>query len=1045
MKSISEPFIRRPVMTILLALTVVVFGLVAYIGLPVSDLPSVDYPVIRVSASFPGMDPESMASNVATPLEKEFLKIQGLELATSQSMTGQTFITLQFALERDVEAAAMDVQAAIQRSMGSLPSDMPSAPTYEKSDPNSHPIYYMALSSTTLTKGQLYDYASNYVAQRFNVISGVSKTEVYGVKRAVRIEVDPDRLSARGLTLDDVSQRVCGATTTVSGGVLRGEDRSWVVCPEGQLLQAEDYASIIIGQVDGAPVYLRDVASCGEGLEVPYFHNSFWLRGMEGHHNEVMLAVSRAAGANTVTVAKQLRTLIPEIRRQIPDSVFLTPVYDYSVNIMSSIRDVEETVFIAFGLVAVVIFLFLGRLRDTIIPLVALPLSLLILFIAMHFLGFTLDNLSLMAMTLSVGFLVDDAIVFLENMVRRMQRKGEDPEQASIGGAREISTTIVSMTLSLACIFIPLLFLGGQIGRVFHEFALVIVIATIASGVVSLTVTPLMCATMLKGRSRERHTRLEAAALRLEELFLRAYGRSLDFFLNRSWISMALWILCLVGTIWTFSHLPKSFLPVGDSCALQGMFIAQEGTSPRHMRLYQDQIDAIVHRHPSVRIAASISGFSWFPSNQGMLMVFLKPPSEREDIATVNRQLMGELCRIPGAMVVMRPIPALQIQTSTRGSNQGKYSYTVSGVEPQQVYAAAQLLLQRLRIYPALSSASSDLFLSNPEVRIAMDREQIALKGTSVTHLAGQIQSAYAENYIYRIKAPTQQYQVILAVGERFREGADCLDRLYFSGQDGELVHAATVSSPHRAVGPLVVNHTNNFPSATIFFDIQPGVSLGDVVDHVQRLAQEILPPGVQGAFQGEAQTFSSTFRSLTVLIFAAIFITYVILGILYESYAHPLTVLAALPVAALGGLATLFLFHQELSLYAYIGLFMLLGLVEKNGIMVVDFALRQQLGNASPREAVRAAALQRFRPILMTTLSTVMGVLPIALGWGTDGASRRPLGLVVVGGLLFAQVITLFLTPVIYLHVDALQTRIFDRIPFLRRGRVLENVQDEN
>ncbi|MDR3117761.1 MAG: efflux RND transporter permease subunit [Puniceicoccales bacterium] len=1039
MDSISEPFIRRPVMTTLLAVTVVVFGLIAYVGLPVSDLPSVDYPVIQVMAGFPGMDPESMAANVATPLEKEFLKIQGLELATSQNWTGQTRITLQFALERDGEAAAMDVQAAIQRALGSLPSDLPAPPTYEKSDPNSHPIFYMALDSATLSRGQLYDYASNHIAQRFNVIAGVSKTDVYGIRRAVRIEVDPELLTARGLTLADVAQRIRGATTTAGGGVLRGEDRAWVVCPDGQLSQAEDYASLILGHWDGLPIYLRDVASCSDGLEAPHFHNSFWMRDRGELSNVVMLAVSRAAGANTVAVARRLQALVPEIRSQIPDSVFLTPIYDRSDGIVASIRDVEETVLIAFALVALVIFLFLGRVRDTVIPLVALPLSLLILFIAMHFLGFSLDNLSLMAMTLSVGFLVDDAIVFLENMVRRMQRLGESPEQASIGGASEISSTIVSMTLSLACIFIPLLFLGGQIGRVFHEFALVIIIATVASGVVSLTVTPLMCATMLKGRGQDRHGRVEAIALRLEERFLRFYGRILDFFLGRRWISALVWVLCLAGTVLVFSRLPKSFLPIGDSGALQGMFIAQEGTSPRHMRLYQSQIDAIVRRHPAVQTAATLSGFPWFPSNQGLVMAFLKPRAGRDGIAAVNRQLMGELCRIPGAMVVLRPAPALHIQTGAMGSGQGKYSYTLSGIEPQQVYAAAQRLLQALRAYPALSSVSSDLYLRNPEVRLAVDRDQASLRGVGVAQLISQVQSAYAENYIYRIKTPTQQYQVILSVAEPFREGMENLGQLRFSNQDGALVDPATVLQLRKAVGPLTVNHSNNFPSATIFFDIQPDVSLGKVVDHLQQLARETLPAGVQGAFQGEAKTFAATFHSLKILIFAAIFITYVILGILYESYAHPLTVLAALPVAALGGLAMLLLFHEELSLYAYIGLFMLLGLVEKNGILVVDFALQRQREKDSPRDAVHAASLQRLRPILMTTLSTVVGVLPIALGWGADGASRRPLGLVVVGGMLFAQVVTLFLTPAIYLYAEELQRRFLDRIPFLRRGQFSE------
>jgi HAE1 family hydrophobic/amphiphilic exporter-1 len=1039
MKSFSEPFIRRPVMTILLALAVVVFGALCYTRLPVSDLPNVDYPVIQVTAAYPGMDPETMAANIATPLEKEFLKIQGLEVATSKNLQGISFITLQFSLDKNIDSAALDVQSALQRAARNLPSDMPSPPIFEKTDPNSQPIFFIALTSTTVPTSQLYEYASDEIAQRFNVIQGVSKSDVYGLKRAVRIAVDPEKLHRRELTMDDVAQKVQAATATVGAGTLKGAHRTWVIKSEGQLNAAADYANIVISYDDETPVYLRDLAECTEGLESSTFHNSFWIRELGEFDAAIVIAVSRAAGANTVSVANQIRNLIPEIRGQLPDSVYLTAIYDRSKMIVESIHDVQETVLIAFALVVLVIFFFLGRVRDTIIPIVALPMSLLILFVTMYLLGFGLDNLSLMAITLAVGFLVDDAIVFLENMVRRMQRLKEDPETASINGAKEISSTIVSMTLALVSIFIPLFFLGGQIGRVFHEFAAVIMVATLASGIISLTVTPLMCTRMLKSRQGNEQTRLEAFSEKLEESFLAIYSHALHFFLRHKGISIGIWIICLAGTGFCFHKLPKTFLPEGDSGTLRGVFIAQEGTSPYVMQEYQRQIDSIVRSHPAISSAFSISGIGFFPSNQGMIVSFLKPAAERANIQDVANQLTGQLFRIPGVMAFIHPVPALHISTGVMSTNQGKYAFTISGIEPARVYGATQKMLMALRGNPNLASVSSDLFLNTPELRIGMRRDQISIYGSSVRAIESQYRSAFSENYTYLIKAPTKQYQVILSIADRFRSQINDLNLLYHAGTEGNLVDPSTVTQWRSGVGALAVNHTDNFPSATIFFDLKQGVAIGSVIDQIKLLAKDLRSEGLMGEFQGEAATFAKTFASLKVLIFAAIFVTFIILGILYESYLHPITVLSALPVAALGGLGTLLLLRQELSLYSYIGLFMLLGLVEKNGIMIIDFALMRQREGMSPYDAIHHASLQRFRPILMTTLATVMGVVPLALGWGADGASRRPLGLVIIGGMIFAQVITLFITPAIYLYMDAFQARVLDKIPFFKRGK-LEN-----
>ncbi|MDR1436293.1 MAG: efflux RND transporter permease subunit [Puniceicoccales bacterium] len=1046
MKNISEPFIRRPVMTFLLAASVAVAGFFCYKSLPVNDLPSVEYPVIQVQAVFPGMDPSAMAANVATPLEKEFLKIQGLDMVTSTNMQGITSITLQFNRNRSIDDAAGDVQCSIQRCAGSLPADMPMQPTFEKSDPNSQPIFFLTLCSDTMTAGQLYDFATENVAQRFNTVDGVSKTDVFGMKRAVRIYVDPQKLYARRLTMVEVAQKIQQSTASLASGSIRGNDRTWVVCPDGQLTKAEDYGGIVIAVRDGIAVHLRDVADCVESQESDTFTASFWIRERGSFNASVMMAVTRAAGANTIAVAKSLRALIPEIRKELPDSVFMRTVYDRSKSIVESIGDVKWTVVLAFALVTAVIFLFLGRLRETLIPAVALPLSLLMLFIFMQFLNYSIDNLSLMAITLAVGFLVDDAIVFLENVVRRMGKLGETPEEASLRGADEISSTIVSMTLALVSIFIPLMFLGGQIGRVFHEFSAVIMVATLASGIVSLTVTPLMCANMLRPHSEsEGAAKLGKFGKRLGGSFLDAYGKALNFCMERRWLSICCWSICLVGTFVAFRHLPKSFLPDGDSGMLRGVFIAQEGTSFGRMAAHQTLVDEALRSNPAVDCAFSATGFSMLAGNQGVAMSFLRPAKERDEIHRVANQVMGKLSMIPGAMAFMQPVPALRIQTGTTSANQGKYSYTISGIDRSAVYGAAQKLMGALRPYKGIASISSDMFLNSPNISVQMNRDQLAAYGGTVLDLEQQMKAAYSDNFVYLIKAPTQQYKVILSVAKEWRSSVDDLGRIYCRNGAGEFIDPLTAAHWVSTTGPLSVNHTNNFPSATLFFNLSSNVEIGDAMAHIEKTAAQIIPQGISGKFMGEAKTFAETFASLKVLIFASIFITYVILGILYESYAHPLTVLSSLPVAAFGGFLTLIIFRQPLSLYAYIGLFMLLGIVEKNGIMIVDFAIqRQQLDGMSPRDAIHLASLQRLRPILMTTLAMVMGVMPICLGLGADGSSRRSLGLVVAGGMLFAQVLTLFVTPIVYLFVDDFQTKVLDKISLFRRGNVVgQNASD--
>jgi hydrophobic/amphiphilic exporter-1 (mainly G- bacteria), HAE1 family len=751
----------------------------------------------------------------------------------------------------------------------------------------------------------------------------------------------------------------------------------------------------------------------------------------------VVVAANRQAGANAVEVARSIREALPLISAELPGSVRITPIYDRSQNIVHSVADVQVTLLIAFALVVMVIFVFLGRAADTLIPAVALPLSLLITFIAMRLLGYSLDNLSLLALTLAIGFLVDDAIVFLENTVRRMER-GERALAASLNSAREISFTIVSMTISLAAVFIPLVFMTGLVGRIFREFAVTIVIAIFASGLVSLTLTPLMTARLLKERGHGfKQTWMERVFGALEKRVLAVYGASLWWFLKRRWVSAVIWIVCLAGTVWLFMAVPKAFLPPGDSSVVFGVFMGREGSSPEQMRAIQNRVDETLHQDPNVLMDFTMTGNGEFlPSNQGITFTFLKPPGKRQPIQQAAAEMMGKLSGSPGVLAFLRPYPVLEISTGAVNTNQGQYAFSVSGVNPGQVYDVAGKLMGKLREYPGFLTLSSDFFNNTPNLDIDIRRDQAKIRGVSETRILELLRSAYSQNYLYLIKKPEDQYQVILEVADAARSQAEDLSLLYIRSDDGSnLVPLRELVTWKPSLGPQAVNHTNQFTSVTLFFNLKPGVAIGDATDFITRAAKEIVPPTVRASLQGEALTFRNTVRDLTLLMLLAVFVMYVILAILYESYVHPLTVLSTLPTALVGGLLTLFLFGEQASLYAFVGMFMLMGIVKKNGILIVDFA-RQRVDAGEPAErAVHEASMDRFRPILMTTLAAVIGALPIALGYGADGASRRPLGLVIVGGLLVSQFITLYVTPVIYLYLEELQEKVLNRTSFFRSG----------
>ncbi|MEM1058783.1 MAG: efflux RND transporter permease subunit [Verrucomicrobiota bacterium] len=1046
--SLSAPFIRRPVMTMMCVMTAVVFGLLSYVSLPISDLPDVSSPVITCNVSWPGASPQTMAANVATPLEQQFMTIEGLDMITSQSMQGQTNLTLQFDLNKNIDAAATDVQTAITKATPNLPPDLPSPPTYTKTNPNDKPIIYLSMISDTMTLGDLYDYAQDNVSQKISIMSGVSQVQVYGAMRAFRIEVDPSVLAARGMTVNDFVNLAKKGTTFQGAGQFDGDETTFLLQPQGQLETVEDYENLILKEVNGRPLRLGDIAKVYESVDDTRMQFNYWKRGENPQAAAVVVAVTKSDGANTVKVAQDIKDSIPVFQAQLPGSIKLLLAYDRSVSIVDSVEDVETTLMIAFVLVVLVIYIFLGRATDTIIPAVALPLSLLLVFIPMYLLGFSLDNLSLMALTLAIGFLVDDAIVFLENTVRRMEG-GEDAMTAAINGASEISFTILSMTLSLCAVFIPLACMAGYVGRLFVEFGITIIIAIICSGLVSLTVTPLMCSRMLGNRVGTAPTFVERVVGGYIDWFIQAYGRSLHFYLRHRWISAAAWVVAMALTIYFYIIVPKSFLPVGDSGFVQGIFISNQSTSPDQMTAYQQEIQEVLVQGKHVNQVMTLTSYSMaVPNNQGLIMYFLDD-GPRPAIGPINKVMQLNLLEdIPGILPLTRPVPVLEVSSGATSTNQGQYAYSLNGTDPDEVYATGQKMLEEMRKMPEMATVSSDMMLDAAQLEITIKREQASTYGVSANEIETTLRNAYAQNYIYKIKEPTNQYEVIVETGDDFRRYPDNLGLLWVNSSNGGIVPMSAVAEWKETTGPLTVNHIDQFTSVTIYFDLKPGAALSAVTKSIDEIAARVKPSTVQGALQGETNLFQQMVDSLSVLLIFAVFVMYVILGVLYESYLHPITVLSALPVAVVGGIGTLLVclwtdldkllgFESSLSLYAFIGLFMLMGIVKKNGIMMIDFALQQMDKGKSPYDAVHEASVERFRPIMMTTLAAFMGAVPLAMGWGADGSSRQPLGFVIVGGLVVSQVITLYVTPVLFLYFEDLQEKVLDKWNFTRRSKL--------